>query len=147
MCGVSGEHRSEAYSHYITALKRSTTYAPAYTSLGLYYMEHVSPPDVVRGSKCFQKAFELDSREGEAARRLATNFADEKEWDLVEVVASRVIAGEGGIAGGLDESEAVTKRQCLPTNAWAWKAMGVVELVSYTFDDSPHASSCLISSC
>ncbi|KAG8887667.1 hypothetical protein FRB98_009229 [Tulasnella sp. 332] len=126
--GKGGDHRADAYPHFITALRRQTTYAPAYTSLGIYYMDYISPPDVVRGSKCFQKAFELDPREGEAARRLASNFADEKEWDLVAVVASRVIAGEGGISGGMDESEAMSKKQCLPTNSWAWKAMGVVEL-------------------
>ncbi|KAG9039837.1 Superkiller protein 3 [Tulasnella sp. JGI-2019a] len=123
-----GEHRAESYPHFVTALRRQAIYAPAYTSLGIYYMDYVTPPDVIRGSKCFQKAFELDPREGEAARRLASNFADETEWDLVAVVANRVIAGEGGISGGLSEGDAMSKKQCLPTNSWAWKAMGVVEL-------------------
>lgn len=71
----------------------------------------------------------MDPREGEAARRLAEGFAEEKEWDLVEVVASRTIAGEGGLTGGLDDDEVAGKKQCVPTNAWAWKATGVVELV------------------
>ena len=117
------DHREEAYRHFITALKRSPTFAPAFTSLGIYYSDHLSPPDPNRASKCFQKAFELDPREAEAARRLAEGFAEEREWDLVEVVARRTIDGEGGLEGGN-----ATARY-LPINAWAWKAVGVVELV------------------
>ena len=112
----------EAYKCYITSLKRLSTFAPAFTSLGIYYAEARSPPDPQRASKCFQKAFELDPREAEAARRLAEGFAEEREWDLVEVVARRTIEGEGGV-----ESAATTRYQ--PLNAWAWKAVGVVELV------------------
>ncbi|KAG8900967.1 Superkiller protein 3, partial [Tulasnella sp. 403] len=132
---AGGDTRKTAFTHWITALKRLPTFAPAFTSLGIHYLEEASPPDHVRASKCFQKAFELDPREGEAARRLAEGFADEKEWDLVEVVASRTIAGEGGVSGGLDDSEgAAAKRNFVPTNAWAWKAMGVVELNRHNYD-------------
>lgn len=91
-----------------------------------------SPPDLDRSSKCFQKAFELDAQEGEAARRLAEGFAEEREWDLVEVVARRTIEGEGGLEGGDIGKEQVSTRY-QPTNAWAWKAVGVVELVKLKF--------------
>ncbi len=47
-------------------------------------------------SKCFQKAFELDAREADAARQLAEGFSEEREWDLVEVVTNRTIEGKGG---------------------------------------------------
>ena len=97
--------------------------------MGIYYSEFLSPADPNRASKCFQKAFELDSREAEAARRLAEGFAEEREWDLVEVVARRTIEGEGGATGG----NAVVAARYLPVNAWAWKAVGVVELVSKIF--------------
>lgn len=119
---MGDEHREEAYRHFITSLKRSPSFAPAFTSLGIYYFEFVSPPDPNRASKCFQKAFELDPREAEAARRLAEGFAEEREWDLVEVVARRTIDGEGGLEGG------TATARYLPINAWAWKAIGVVEL-------------------
>ncbi|TBU40919.1 TPR-like protein [Dichomitus squalens] len=119
------EHREEAYKHFVTALKRSSTFAPAFTSLGIYYSEFLEPPDPNRASKCFQKAFELDPRESDAARRLAEGFAEEGEWDLVEVVARRTIEGEGGLEQG---SEAKASRRYLPLNAWAWKAVGAVEL-------------------
>jgi len=105
-------------------------FAPAFTSLGIYYLEHASPPDAVRSSKCFQKAFELDARETEAARRLVEGFANDKEWDLVEVVAQRTIDGEGGLNAGLDKSELDAGTKYLPINAWAWKAVGVVRFVS-----------------
>ncbi|TCD60261.1 Superkiller protein 3 [Steccherinum ochraceum] len=123
---VGESSREEAYRHFITALKRSATFAPAFTSLGIYYVEFASPPDPKRANKCFQRAFELDPREGDAARRLAEGFAEEREWDLVEVVAQRTIDGEGGMNAGL-ESAAATARY-LPINAWAWKALGVVEM-------------------
>ncbi|EMD32118.1 hypothetical protein CERSUDRAFT_119089 [Gelatoporia subvermispora B] len=123
---MGSDHREVAYKHFITSLKRFPSFAPAFTSLGIYYAEFASPPDPNRASKCFQKAFELDSREAEAARRLAEGFAEEKEWDLVEVVARRTIDGEGGLEGGTNAAPA---RRYLPLNAWAWKAVGVVELI------------------
>jgi superkiller protein 3 len=110
----------DAYKCFIAALKRAPTFAPAFTALGVYYAEHAAPPDPARASKCFQKAFELDPREADAARRLAEGFADEREWDLVDVVARRTIEGEGG---------AEPTSRYLPMNAWAWKAVGAVELV------------------
>ena len=122
------EAQTESYKLWITSLKRSTTFAPAFTSLGIYYSDYATPRDTNRASKCFQKAFELDAREAEAARRLAEGFADEREWDLVEIVARRTIEGEGGLEGG-DSGISKATIRFLPTNAWAWKAVGVVELV------------------
>ncbi|KAJ7188466.1 TPR-like protein [Mycena filopes] len=127
---LGDEKRDEAYRHFILALKRNPSYAPAFTSLGIYYSEFVTPRDPTRASKCFQKAFELDAREGDAARRLADGFADEREWDLVEVVARRTIEGEGGLDAGLKSDGA---GRFLPTNAWAWKALGVVELARASY--------------
>jgi hypothetical protein len=46
-------------------------------------------------TKCFQKAFELDAREADAARQLAEGFLEEWEWDLIEVVMNRTINIEG----------------------------------------------------
>ncbi|QRW08082.1 superkiller protein 3 [Ceratobasidium sp. AG-Ba] len=127
MWELGGHWRSESYKRFITSLKQNPSYAPAFTSLGIYYSEQANPPDPLRASKCFQKAFELDAREGDAARRLAEGFAEEREWDLVEVVARRTIEGEGGLTGGLDQqSSEVSRHQ--PIHAWAWKAIGLVEL-------------------
>ncbi|TFK54052.1 TPR-like protein [Heliocybe sulcata] len=125
---MGDDRREEGYRMFITSLKSSPSYAPAFTSLGIYYADFVSPPDPTRASKCFQKAFELDAREAYAARRLAEGFAEDQEWDLVEVVARRTIEGEGGLSGGVDGAVQSAAGRYLPTNAWAWKALGVVDL-------------------
>lgn len=120
--------REEAYAHFIQSLKCDREHAPSYTSLGIYYSTIANPPDPIRASKCFQKAFELDPREAEAARRLAEGFADERDWDLVEVVARRTIEGEGELDDETQKERGVISSRYLPMNAWAWKALGVVEL-------------------
>ncbi|KAH7915212.1 superkiller protein 3 [Hygrophoropsis aurantiaca] len=126
---VGGDTREDAFASFIKSLKCDSTYAPSYTSLGIYYAEHSTPLDPTRASKCFQKAFELDPREADAARRLAEGFAEEREWDLVEVVARRTIEGEGGLDAGMRDGTSAAAKRYLPTNAWAWKAVGVVELI------------------
>jgi len=123
-----GKSREEAYPYFINSLKQDPTFAPAFTFLGLYYTEVATPPDPVRASKCYQKAFEMDPRENMAARKLAEGFAEDREWDLVEVVARRVIDGEGGLDAGTKGSDS-SATKFVPTNAWAWKAVGVIELV------------------
>lgn len=138
---MDGEYRTDpthAFTAFITALKRNPAFAPAYTSLGFYYEDVLSPPDLARSSKCFQKAFELDAREDEAARRLAVGFAEEQEWDLVEVVARRTVEGEGGadaIRGGTAAAVQASRRH-LSRNAWAWKAIGNVEIAKKRFEDA-----------
>lgn len=112
----------------MTSLRRFPTYASAFTSIGIYYLEEASPPDFDRAQRCFQKAFELDATQGEAAHRLVLGLAEEREWALVDVIAKRVIAGEGGLEGGL--AGAGDTSRFLPTNSWAWKAVGSVEMVS-----------------
>ena len=126
----TGSSIESAFEHFIRALKKDSEFAPAFTSLGIYYLENAIPPDPIRSSKCFQKAFELDARETVAARRLAEGFANDREWDLVEVVAQRTIDGEGGLNAGMDKTELDATSRYLPTNSWAWKAIGVVKSVS-----------------
>lgn len=122
----------EAYKLWITSLKRSTSFAPAYTSLGVYYSDYAQPPDTVRASRCFQKAFELDFKEVEAARRLAEGFTEEDEWDLAEIVAKRVIEGEGALDSG-QKSVTINPRH-VATNIWAWKVVGLAALVRHLLE-------------
>ena len=112
-----------AYRCFIESIKRLGTYAPAFTSLGQYYDEAISPSDVVRSSKCFQRAFELDAREYEAARRLVQHFSEQREWGLVDVIARRVVEAEGGADVLTGEASRVHVTQ----NPWVWKAIGIVE--------------------
>lgn len=126
----AGDGRDEAHDKFITSLRINPSFPPAFTSLGIWYAEQASPPDEVRASKCYQKAFELDATEAEAAKRLAIGYAQESEWALVNTIAKRVIEGEGGLDGGLSGREkSVAVPKFLPTNAWAWKALGACQMV------------------
>jgi superkiller protein 3 len=132
---MGGEHReetSQAFTCFITALKRDSSFAPAFTSLGQYYSSVSQPPDAARAAKCFQKAFELDPTENIAARRLAESYADDGDWDLVYLVAQRTIEGEGGglALGG----EITSQRRHITQNAWAWTAIGSTQLIRENFE-------------
>lgn len=127
---MGGEFRKDAqhaYRCYVTAIKRCGSFAPAFTALGKYYETEATPPDLVRASKCFQKAFEMDATEFSAAQRLVEHFADQREWGLVDVIARRVIEAEGGV-------EALAGRPKsgihVSPNAWVWKAVGIVEALN-----------------
>jgi superkiller protein 3 len=109
--------RSGAYSYFLAALKSNLNFAPAYTSLGIYYADYSK--DKKRSCKCFQKACELSSSEVEAAERLARIFAEQGEWELVEVVARRVVD-----SGKVRPSPGSKKKGV----SWPFAALGVAEL-------------------
>lgn len=132
---MGGQHReetSEAFTCFITALKRDSSFASAFTSLGLYYSIVSNPTDPARAAKCFQKAFELDPSENEADRRLAQSYADDNDWDLVYLVAQRTIEGEGG--GLALRGEVTSQRRHVTRNSWAWTAIGSTELIRENFE-------------
>ena len=109
--------RNGAYARFIGSLQADMNFAPAYTSLGIYYADYSK--DKKRARKCFQKAFELSASEVDAAHRLAQLFAQSGEWDLVEVVSLRVVeSGKIRPAPG-------SKRQAI---SWPYAALGVVQL-------------------
>jgi superkiller protein 3 len=126
---LADEHTDAAYDAFTTSIKRDNTYAPSFTSLGFYYLEAVDPPSHITATKFFQKAFELDEREDVAAKYLADEFAEAGDWDLVEVVARRVVQGDR-IAEG---DRPVMGSFVASKHAWAWKAIGAAELVSRSF--------------
>jgi superkiller protein 3 len=113
----------------MASMRALSTYAPAYTALGLCYTS-ATPPDEDRALKCFQKAFELDATEADAARRLAMGYADQDEWALVRAIAVRVMEGEGGVEGVKGGQAIESKARLAPKNGWAWKALGSTEVVS-----------------
>lgn len=80
--------------------------------------------------KCFQKAFELDATEADAARLLAEGYADDDEWARVRTIAMRVMEGEGGVEGVAGGEVMNAKGRFAPKNGWAWKALGSTEMVS-----------------
>ena len=82
------DHGGEAFKHFITHL----IFSPRF----YFSWDYLEAANTIRASECFQKAFELDARDGDAARRFAEGFAEGREGDLVEVIANRTIEGEGG---------------------------------------------------
>ena len=119
------KNREGAYARFLASLQADLNYAPAYTILGIYYADYGR--DQKRARKCFQKAFELSSSEVEAAERLARSFAKSGEWDLVEVVAQRVVeSGKTRVAPG-------SKKKGV---SWPFAALGVVQLNNQEYPKS-----------
>ncbi|QMW37674.1 hypothetical protein G4B11_000910 [Aspergillus flavus] len=109
--------RNGAYANFLASIQTNINYAPAYTSLGLFYADYKR--DKGRARRCFHKAFELSPSEIEAAERLAKAFADQKEWDLVEAVSQRVVdSGKAKPAPG-------SKRRGY---SWPYAALGTVQI-------------------
>ena len=109
--------RSGAYARFISCLQTNPNYAPAYTSLGIYFADYAK--DKARARKSFQKAFELSASEVDAAERLARAFADQAEWDLVELVAQRTVDS------GKVRPPPGSKKKGLN---WPFATLGVVQL-------------------
>ena len=109
--------RNGAYSLFLESLKNDLNYAPAYTILGVYYADYAK--DKKRARRCFQKAVELSASEVESAERLARSFADDGDWDRVELVAQRVVDS------GKVKPPPGSKRKGI---SWPFAALGVAEL-------------------
>lgn len=115
---LARKDRHRAYSRFLAAIKVNVNIAPAYTSLGIFYADYAK--DKKRARQCFQKAFELSTSEIEAAERLARYFADQGEWDIVEVIAQRVVdSGKVRPAPGSKKKKGVS---------WPFSALGVVQM-------------------
>ncbi|MBW0487026.1 hypothetical protein O181_026741 [Austropuccinia psidii MF-1] len=130
------EAKQAAYSCFIKSIKSDTFMASPFTYLGLYYADQ---NDYTRSSKCFQKAFELDPTQDIAAFKLASEFADAREWDLVEVAAKRLISGGDMQMGSSTKANGFSNSSRLASfqqHAWAWKALGAVELSKGKFTEA-----------
>lgn len=106
-----------AYTYFLDSLKSNLSFAPAYTSLGIYYADYAK--DKKRARKCFQKAVELSPSEVISAERLARSFADDADWDRVELVARRIVDS------GKVKPPPGSKRKGI---SWPFSALGVAKL-------------------
>lgn len=106
-----------AYAYWLSALNNNLNHAPTYTSLGIFYNDYAK--DRKRSRRCFQKALELSSAEVIAAERLARSFADDGDWDRVELVAQRIVDS------GKVKPPPGSKRKGI---SWPFAALGVAEL-------------------
>ncbi|KAI1385812.1 tetratricopeptide [Hypoxylon trugodes] len=117
--------RTGAYAYFLDALKSNFNYAPAYSSLGIYYEDYAK--DKRRARRCFLKAVELSSAEIESAERLARSFADDGDWDRVELVAQRVVDS------GRVRPPPGSKKKGI---SWPLSALGVAELNKQDYSKS-----------
>ena len=117
--------RNGAYAQFLASLQSNLSFAPAYTSLGIYYADYTK--DKGRARKCFQKAFELSPSEIDAAERLARVFADWGDLDLVEVVSQRVIDS------GKVRPPPGSKRKGF---SWPFAALGICQLNNQDYTHS-----------
>jgi superkiller protein 3 len=114
-----------AYAKFFAAIKANPNYAPPYTMLGIFYEDYNK--DRKRARQCFQKAFELSPSEIIAAERLARLFANQGEWEIVEVVSQRVV--DSGKARQVPGS----KRKGV---SWPYSALGVVQMNKQEYQKS-----------
>ncbi|TKX24637.1 putative superkiller protein [Elsinoe australis] len=115
---LARKDRNGAYSHFLATIKTDPNFAPAYSNLGFYYADYAR--DKKRARQCFQKAFELSAAEVEAAERLARAFADQGEWEIVELVAQRVVDS------GRTRPPPGSKKKGI---SWPYSALGVVQMM------------------
>ncbi|KAJ4290988.1 Superkiller protein 3 [Kalmusia sp. IMI 367209] len=117
--------RAGPYAKFLAAIKANPNFAPAYTKLGIFYEDYNK--DKKRARQCFQKAFELSPSEIIAAERLARLFANQGEWDIVEVIAQRVVdSGKVRVAPG-------SKKKGV---SWPFSALGVVQMNKQEYQKS-----------
>ncbi|TQV98971.1 hypothetical protein V2A60_007338 [Cordyceps javanica] len=111
-----------AYAYWLAALNNNLDHAPCYTMLGIYYSDYAK--DRKRARRCFQKALELSSAEVISAERLSRSFADDGDWDRVELVAQRVVNS------GKVKPPPGSKRKGI---SWPFAALGVAELNKHEY--------------
>ncbi|OAR05770.1 hypothetical protein LLEC1_02437 [Akanthomyces lecanii] len=111
-----------AYAYWLAALNNNLDHAPCYTMLGIFYNDYVK--DKKRARRCFQKALELSSAEVISAERLSRSFADDGDWDRVELVAQRVVNS------GKVKPPPGSKRKGI---SWPFAALGVAELNKHEY--------------
>ncbi|ATY64697.1 antiviral (Ski3) [Cordyceps militaris] len=110
------------YAYWLAALNSNLDHAPCYTMLGIYYSDYAK--DKKRARRCFQKALELSSAEVISAERLSRSFADDGDWDRVELVAQRVVNS------GKVKPPPGSKRKGI---SWPFAALGVAELNKHEY--------------
>ncbi|EQL38541.1 hypothetical protein BDFG_00124 [Blastomyces dermatitidis ATCC 26199] len=114
---VARKDRTKAYASFLGSIQSNMNYAPAYSSLGVYYEDYKK--DRKRARRCFHKAFEISPAEVDSAERLARDFANQGAWDLVEAISQRVVDS------GRAKPTPGSKRQGY---CWPYAALGVVEI-------------------
>ncbi|ODV83554.1 hypothetical protein CANARDRAFT_237681 [[Candida] arabinofermentans NRRL YB-2248] len=83
-----------AYDNLIESLKQNSSNSSSYTSLGLIFLNYYD--NKTRALNCFYKALQLDSGDLLAAKELARNFSNERDWEMVDMICHKIISSEKG---------------------------------------------------
>jgi len=110
---LEGNNVDKSYEYLVESLRASKNFAPSYTSLGEIYLNHYE--DERRASKCFLKAFEIDSSEVTAAWYLVKDYTSKTDWARAEMFCKRLITSEN------------SKRR-LGNNSWPYRILGCASL-------------------
>ena len=110
--------REHVYSNLLKSIQLSSENSVAFSLLGKYLYE--IEQDHLRASKCFNKAFNIDPQNNEEAGRY-----------LVEILIS---TGKEPEAEGIVEAVLASNQRA----AWAWKWMGIIQMVSFRVDQGIH---------
>lgn len=109
---MTGE-TSTAYEHLVESLRSFSNFAPSFSSLGEIYLNHYKDPK--RATKCFLKAFELDSSQVKSAWYLVQDLTDNREWSKAEVYCKKILSSESA-------------KRALGHDSWPYRVLGCSSL-------------------
>lgn len=121
--------RNGPYKDFVSAVQANPSLAPAWTQLGVYFQDYTKKTAKNRDNAehALRMAFELSASELDAAERLSRQFADTRQWDLVELVASRVIASDSAKVWPGSKKKAPS---------WPHAALGIVNINKQAYSQS-----------
>lgn len=105
---------------FTAAVAANPNNAAAWTMLGIFFQVYVKSSQGRRNAiKALRTAFEISVSELLAAERLAKGYADSGQWDLVELVAKRVVDSDASKSWPGSKKKAPS---------WPHAALGIVHI-------------------
>lgn len=125
---------TKAFQLLIQCIKISSTYAPAYTSLGELYTsnaencenENEITININKAFKCFYRAFELDPGELRSTYAVTEHFSEKKDWDMVDLICNSVIENERARKSIVNVSKSAIRSKYV--GPWPYRILGIVHM-------------------
>ena len=99
----------KSYAQLVDSLRSASNYAPSFSALGEIYLNHFE--DYQRATKCFLKAFEIDTSEVKAAWYLVKDLTSKGNWNRAEIYCHQIISSESA-------------RRRLGFDSWPYRVLG-----------------------
>lgn len=131
---IRGSYITKAFHLLIQCIKISSTYAPAYTSLGELYTSNAESCEDTneantnnnKAFKCFYRAFELDPGELRSTYAVTEHFSEKKDWEMVELICNSVIENERARKAIVNVSKSAIKSKYI--GPWPYRILGIVHM-------------------